>query len=40
MECYSEGGSEVVEAVAGEGRRGAASIPSVINRTNALPRNG
>jgi hypothetical protein len=40
MGCYSESGSEVVEAVAGEGRRGATSIPSVISRTNAPPSNG
>jgi len=36
MGCYSKSGSKVVEVVAGEGCRGATSIPSIINRTKAL----
>jgi hypothetical protein len=40
MGCYSKSGSEVVKAVAGEGRRGATSISSVISGTNRLPSNG
>jgi hypothetical protein len=40
MGCYSESSSEVVEVVAGEGRRGATLILLVISRTNAPPLNG
>jgi hypothetical protein len=36
MGCYSKSCSEVVKAVAGEGRRGATSIPSIISGTNGL----